>query len=63
MEFNADKEFYGNFLNLRELLLKDGWKEESNKRDKKITTSLLTKNGFAIHVIYGCEENVKDEIL
>ena len=59
----SDKEFYGVYLNARDVLIKDGWKEENPTRTKDKISCIFTKNGFAIFFLYGCEENVKNEIL
>jgi hypothetical protein len=62
-EFNSDQEFFGNYLNTRVMLLKAGWKEGNPKKTKDKISTIYTKDGYAIFVLYGCEEDIKNEIL
>jgi len=62
-EFSADQEFYDNYMKVRNILLSQGWKEGKPSKDEKMITNLFTKDGFGIYILYGCEEEVKDEIL
>lgn len=67
MEYSSDVEFYGTYKEIAEALKKDGWQE--NKEYKPIYAGhnkisvLFTKNGFGLYLLYGCEKDVKDEIL
>jgi hypothetical protein len=62
VEFSSDREFYSNYLQVRDNLIKQGWKENSPKRDKRTITTLFTKDGYGIYVLYGCEEEIKNEV-
>jgi hypothetical protein len=62
-EFSSDREFYGTYLNARETLVKAGWREGSTKKTKTNISTLFHKDGYAIFVLYGCEEDIKNEIL
>jgi hypothetical protein len=59
----SDQEFYKTYLDTRELLRRNGWVEFKSKRDKKILSTTLKKNGYSIFLLYGCDEDVKNEIL
>lgn len=59
----SDQEFYKTYLDARELLRKDGWVEFKSKRDKKTLSTTLKKNGYSIFLLYGCDEDVKNELL
>jgi hypothetical protein len=59
----SDQEFYKTYLDTRELLRRNGWVEFKSKRDKKILLTTLKKNGYSIFLLYGCDEDVKNEIL
>ena len=59
----SDREFYGEYLNLRVALLKMGWKEEKPTRTKDKVSCIFTKNGFAVYFLYGCEESIRDEVI
>ena len=63
-EFNADSEFYGNYLKFVELFNKIGWKQTGvpNLKSRKLE-GLFIKDGLAIYILYGCEEDIKEEIL
>ena len=63
MEFSADKEFYGNYLNIRNDLLRLGWKENTPKKDGRTISVLFTRDGYGIYLLYGCEEEIRNEIL
>ena len=63
MEYSADKEYYKKFLHAYYALEQNGWKTMKSERSNKICTSFLTKDGFAIYLLYGCEKDVKDELL
>lgn len=63
MEFSADKEFYETYLAVRGSLIKQGWKETKAEREDRTVTGFFTKNGYGIYLIYGCEEEIKHEIL
>ena len=63
MEFSADKEFYDTYLAAREALIKQGWKQVKTEREDRTVTALFSKNGYGIYLIYGCEEEIKHEIL
>lgn len=62
-EFSSDREYYGHYLKIREGLIKQGWKEGKSNVDKKSISVLYTKDGYGIYVLYGCEEEIKNEIL
>ena len=62
-EFSSDKEFYSNYLLVRDSLLKQGWIEAHPKRDDRVISSLFIKDGYGMHILYGCEEEIRDEIL
>ena len=59
----SDQEFYSTYLKEREALLKNGWKETNSKRDKRILSATFKKNGYSMFVLYGCDEDVKNELL
>ena len=59
----SDKEFYGEFLRIRENLMSNGWKEVSIERENDMITATFTKNGYSTHVMFGCEEKIKQEVL
>jgi len=63
MEFSADKEFFGNYLSIRDILVQQGWKEGKPNRDNRVISVMFTKDGYAMYVVYGCEEEIKNEIL
>jgi hypothetical protein len=61
MEFSADAEFSGVYLQAREALMKVGWTESKTKREGRVISTLMVKEGYGIFLLYGCEEEVKDE--
>jgi hypothetical protein len=63
MEFNADAEFSGVYLQAREALMRVGWKESHTKREGRVISTLMSKDGYGIFLLYGCEEEIKDEII
>ena len=63
MEFSVDKEFYGNYLKIRNDLIHLGWKEDKPKRDGRTISVLFTKEGYGMYILYGCEEEIRNEIL
>lgn len=62
-EFNADKEYYNEYLIASGALAKEGWKRDKSERSKKTISTLFIKNGMAIWLLFGCEEDIKNEIL
>jgi hypothetical protein len=62
-EFSADKEFFSNYLTIKELLIANGWKETHPIADKRSIASLYIKNGYGLYILYGCEEEIKNELL
>lgn len=58
----SDKEYYQEFLRVRELMLKDGWKQVKINRDREIAEVTFSKNGFSIHVMFGCCEKINQEV-
>ena len=62
-EFDADNEFFGNYVTTKACLIKQGWKEGKPKFDNRVISVLFTKNGYSMYVLYGCEEDIKEEIL
>lgn len=61
-EFSSDKEFYLNYLTVRGFLLKQGWEEVKPKKEGRVISSLFTKDGYGMYLLYGCEEEIKDDI-
>ena len=59
----SDKEFYGVYLETRDALITNGWHEEKPTRTKDKISCMFIKNGFALYVLYGCEESIRDEVL
>lgn len=62
-EFSSDREYYGNYLSVRDTLIKQGWKEGKSRMDRKTISILYTKDGYGLYILYGCEEEIKSEIL
>ena len=62
-EFSADSEFYGNYLKIRESLVSLGWQETNPKIQRRIISAIFTKDGYATCLIFGCEEEVKNEVI
>lgn len=67
MEYNADRDYLEHYKDVSRILRELGWKEERQSHPsfaghEKIS-SIFTKDGYAVYVLYGCEEDVKDEIL
>jgi hypothetical protein len=61
MEFSADQEYSGHYLEVMNALSNAGWKSKENKREGRVISSLFTKNGYGIFVLFGGEEEIKDE--
>lgn len=62
-EFSSDREYYGHYLKVRDTLLKQGWKEGKSKIDRRTISILYTKEGYGLYLLFGCEEEIKSEIL
>jgi len=62
-EFSSDKEFYLNYLTVRGFLLKLGWEEKKPQKENRVISSLFTKDGYGLYILYGCEEEIKDDVL
>ena len=62
-DYNSDKEFYDNFSGARKALLLAGWKENKPVIEGEVLTSVFTKNGYSMFVMYGCREDIDNEIL
>lgn len=61
--YSADQEFFGNYFKIRDELKRIGWKELKPLRDRDKVCTLFTKDGYAVYVMYGCEEDIKNELL
>jgi hypothetical protein len=59
----ADKEYYGEFLKIRAAMMSDGWKEVKLTREHDMIEATFSKNGYSTHLLFGCEEKIKEEIL
>ena len=62
MEFSADQEYSSNYLGVRDSLTSKGWKEGKPKKDGRVISVLFTKDGYGMFILYGCEEEIKDEV-
>lgn len=66
-EFEADKEFFGEYLHINDNLQKLGWKNSKNPSaedlQRRVIPCLYTKNGLAVYILFGCEEDIKEEVL
>lgn len=62
-EFNADKEYYSEYLVASGALTKEGWKSGKTERTPRTISTIFTKNGMAVYFLFGCEEDIKNEFL
>jgi hypothetical protein len=62
-EFNADKEYYSEYLAARAAIETKGWKADKTNRTRSSISTLFTKNGMGIWMLFGCEEDVRNELL
>ena len=62
-EFNSDKEFYGLYSQVRDNLIHRGWKEGKATVIKRKISAMFTRDGYGMYVLFGCEEDIKSEIL
>jgi len=62
-EFSSDREFYGGFLPIKDVLNKLGWKEKKPTIDRRKISAIFEKNGYSIYMLYGCKEDVENELL
>ena len=63
-EFSSDSEFYGNFSELVDSFNKNGWKLSGTPgRSGRKVSCLFIKDGYAVYGLYGCEEDVREEVL
>jgi len=59
----SDQEYYNTYLSARSLFLKDGWEESKPRRDKRTLSVMFKKNGYSMFLLFGCDEDVKNELL
>jgi hypothetical protein len=59
----SDKEFYGEFLKVREKLMSDGWTQGELNRERDMIEATFHKNGYSTHIMFGCAEKIKQEVL
>jgi len=63
LEFSSDKEFYGLYYQVRDNLVHLGWREGKATIIKRKISVMFTKDGYGMYVLFGCEGDIKDEIL
>jgi hypothetical protein len=61
-EFNSDKEYCDHYLSIVDGLQKMGWKEGKRIKNKRKVSTLFTKNGYGAYILFGCEEELKNEL-
>ena len=62
-DFNSDGEFAANYIALHAFLKSKGWKATTKALESRKVSMLFTKDGYGVYVLYGCEEDIKEEIL
>ena len=62
-DFSSDKEFFRDASYIHQALEQAGWKKEKSKIENRMIIAYYTKNGYGISLIYGCNEDVKKELL
>ena len=59
----SDKEYYDKYFAVKKILEEAGWISGKQTRGRDTISSIMSKDGFAIHLLYGCEDTIKNELL
>lgn len=63
MEFNSDKEYWDAFMEIRSTLISKGWIQTKADRKNKPISMIVSKGGYSAYILFGCDEEIKNEII
>ncbi len=59
----TDEKYYKEMWEIHQFLHQHGWKKEQGRILKDIVDVHYIKDGLRVYIIFGCDEDVKKEVL